>query len=207
MPEGFPLKNPWISRLPNVLTALRILLTPVFLYFLFSDGFPGMLLAVLVFLIASTTDAYDGYLARKYNVTSEWGKFVDPLADKILVLSAFGGLWYLELFPFWMFLLIALRDVVVTGLRMVMRAQGTSMETSNLAKSKTAVQMVALYLVLTILLVIEWPFFSFLHYDLRWIIDHGGIWILMLGVTLLTVVSGMHYLYVNRTAIRQSLFA
>jgi len=207
MPEGLPLKNSWMSRVPNVLTALRILLTPVFLYFLFTDGFAGMLLAVIVFLIASTTDAYDGYLARKYNVTSEWGKFVDPLADKILVLSAFGGLWYLGLFPFWMFILIALRDVIVTSLRMFMRSQGASMETSNLAKSKTAVQMVALYLVLTLLLVMEWQFFSFLQSDLLWIIEHGGIWVLMLGVTLLTVISGIHYLYVNRTVIRQSLVA
>ncbi len=205
MIEGASLKQKWLEQLPNQLTILRVILTPVFLFCLFSDGFVAKVLAAAVFLIASTTDAYDGYVARKYNVVSSWGKFLDPLADKILVLSAFAGIWYMGLFPLWMLLLIVLRDLFITGLRMFMRAKKTSLETSYFAKSKTAVQMVAIYLILAFLIVREWSLFSGFHEEFVWLETHGGIWILMLLVTLLTAASGLHYFYVNRTTIRRLL--
>jgi len=195
----------WVTHLPNQLTVLRILLTPVFLLLLFSFGFGHKLLALGVFIIASTTDAYDGYLARKYNAVSAFGKFVDPLADKILVLSAFTAFWYLGYFPLWMLLLIALRDIFVTALRMWMSAKKVILETSGFAKSKTAVQMVAIYILLVYDLVAVWPLFDFLDPVLTWIENRQLFWWVMLLVVLLTVGSGVHYLTRNRVSIYSTL--
>ena len=85
------MKYKWI---PNILTSTRILLAPVFLYCLFSDFSHGKLFAFIVFITASITDAYDGKIARKYNIESSFGVYFDPLADKLLVLSAFYGFMF-----------------------------------------------------------------------------------------------------------------
>jgi len=207
MANGTSMDNKWLARLPNQLTTLRIILTPLFLFFLISGGFLNTLLALLVFIVASTTDAYDGYLARKYQVVSAWGKFVDPLADKILVLSAFAAIWFMGLYPLWMFILIAIRDVGITALRLWMISRNSTLETSYFAKSKTVVQMVAIYSLLAFFLVKAWPLFTGVHPQLRWLQAHGGIWWLMLVVTLLTVASGVHYIYVNRANIKRLLAA
>lgn len=203
MANGTPIDNKWLARLPNQLTALRILLTPLFLFLLFSGGFVNTLMALLVFIVASTTDAYDGYIARKYHVVSAWGKFLDPLADKILVLSTFAAIWFMGLYPLWMFILIAIRDVGVTALRLWMISKNSTLETSYFAKSKTVVQMVAIYTILAFFVIKAWSLFSGIYPQLQWIQNHGGIWWLMLMVSGLTVASGIHYLYVNRASIRR----
>lgn len=192
-------------HLPNQLTFLRIILTPIFLLLLFSDSIESRLLALFVFIIASTTDAYDGYLARKYNVVSSWGKFLDPLADKILVLSAFAGFWFLDYFPFWMLLLIVLRDIFVTGLRMWMSARGTTMDTSRFAKSKTAVQMIGIYTMIVFAIVKDWAVFGFLDPAIQWMHRMAFFWWLMFLVALLTVITGVHYLAKNQAHLRESL--
>ena len=91
----------------------------------------------MIFFIASITDAYDGYYARKYNQITPEGKFLDPLADKILVSSAFISFALLDIIEFWMVGLIIFRDLFVTGLRMAMEQKGLSMVTSTIAKAKT----------------------------------------------------------------------
>ena len=97
--------------------------------------------ALMIFIIASITDAYDGYYARKYDQITPEGKFLDPLADKILVTSAFMSFALLDVVEFWMIGLIIFRDLFVTGLRMAMERKGLSMVTSTVAKAKTATQM------------------------------------------------------------------
>ena len=89
------MKYKWI---PNFLTSTRILLVPVFLYFLLSDFSHGKLLALIVFIAASITDAYDGKIARKHNIVTKFGIFFDPLADKLLVLSAFYAFMFFPVF-------------------------------------------------------------------------------------------------------------
>ncbi|MCF7803397.1 MAG: CDP-diacylglycerol--glycerol-3-phosphate 3-phosphatidyltransferase [Candidatus Marinimicrobia bacterium] len=197
------LPHPFVARLPNILTYLRILLTPVFLILIFSAGYVNHIFALLVFIIASTSDAYDGYIARKYDIVTEHGKFVDPLADKILVLSAFFGFWYLDLFPFWMLAIIILRDVVITGLRMWMIVREQTMETSIFGKSKTAVQMTAIYILIVFVTIRGWELFDFLSPALMWIYTHNILWWMMLAVSLLTAASGIHYLKVNWGTIKQ----
>lgn len=205
MANGQTAPGNWVARVPNQLTALRIILTPVFILLLFSTGYLNKLLALIVFIIASVTDAYDGHIARKFNVVSSWGKFLDPLADKILVLSAFVAFWYMGFLPLWMLIFIALRDIVITSLRLWMVSRDTSLTTSNFGKSKTAAQMVGIHVVLVFLVLQSWNLFTFLHPALGWIRENYLIWVLMFVVTLLTVSSGIHYLYINRQIIKQFL--
>ena len=105
-------------------------------------------MALLIFIIASITDAYDGYYARKYNEITTEGKFLDPLADKILVSSAFISFALLGIIDFWMVGIIIFRDFFVTGLRIAMEQKGMSMVTSMVAKLKTSAQMTIITLIL-----------------------------------------------------------
>ena len=95
---------------PNQLTVLRIILTPVF-YFLFRTGDPLLVhISMGVYIVAAFTDWYDGWLARKFNYITEWGKFLDPLADKILNSAAFFAFVYLDMLELWMVIIIVIRD-------------------------------------------------------------------------------------------------
>lgn len=193
--------------LPNILTVIRILMTPLFVLCLLEDGW--QLYAVLIFGVASLTDWYDGYLARRYGLTSDWGKFLDPLADKILVLSAFFSFVYLGIVKLWMVMVIVLRDFIITGLRSYNMRRGKPMITNLLAKTKTFTQMtmivvILLFIALQSLLTqfamdvgryIEKTVSVMLHYN----IIYAG----MLLVTFLTAVSGLMYLYQNRDSLRR----
>ncbi|MFA5729263.1 MAG: CDP-diacylglycerol--glycerol-3-phosphate 3-phosphatidyltransferase, partial [Candidatus Neomarinimicrobiota bacterium] len=112
---------------PNLLTLFRILLTPLFLYFLFNRYRFFEILALLIFVVASVTDVYDGYIARKYSSVTKMGKFLDPLADKILMSAAFISFVVLDLIPLWMVILVILRDFIVTGIRILMNSQNQTM--------------------------------------------------------------------------------
>ena len=103
--------------LPNQLTVLRIILTPIFLYFFLSDDPVMIQISSVIFVIAAITDWYDGWLARKFNYITDWGKFLDPLADKILTLTAFYGFVVIDVIPFWMVIIIIIRDMGITLLR------------------------------------------------------------------------------------------
>ena len=103
--------------LPNQLTILRIILTPVFLFFFLSPDPLSKQISLGIYIIAALTDWYDGWLARKFNYITTWGKFWDPLADKILTSAAFIGFAILGIVPLWMVIIIMLRDFIVTGFR------------------------------------------------------------------------------------------
>ena len=98
--------------------------------------------ALVIFIVASITDAYDGYFARKYNQVTPEGRFLDPLADKILISSAFISFAFIGIIEFWMVGLILFRDLFVTGLRMAVEHKGLSMVTSMIAKAKTTIQYI-----------------------------------------------------------------
>ena len=138
-------------NLPNVLTIFRVILTPFFIYLLFSSSMYSNLYALIIFILASVTDAFDGYYARKYNIETEFGNFLDPLADKILVSSAFISFYLLDLIELWMVVVILSRDFFITFLRIVMKKNGQSLKTSRIAKSKTAVQLILIIFILIFL--------------------------------------------------------
>ncbi len=153
-------------------------------------------------MVASITDAYDGYYARKYNLVTPEGRFLDPLADKILVTSAFISFSVIGLVEYWMVALIIFRDLFVTGLRMTMEHKGFTLLTSKIAKAKTATQLTIIIFILVFLgfkgIPIHW-----ISVILSYVKEFDLIYYLTLAVTIFTVYTGITYLYDNRTTIRQ----
>ena len=138
--------------LPNLLTVTRIVVTPVLLLLLTVPSQAGQLSAVVLFVLASLSDYYDGVLARRYGVRSRLGQYLDPLADKILVLGTFGmlALQAPGLVPWWAVGVIAGRDMLVTGLRSWVEAGGQTLQTFRVAKAKTLLQLAFLFGVLVL---------------------------------------------------------
>ncbi|MAV89141.1 MAG: CDP-diacylglycerol--glycerol-3-phosphate 3-phosphatidyltransferase [bacterium TMED161] len=146
------------KHIPNFLTIIRILLVPVFAILMTSGIKNAYTYSLLILLIACFTDYLDGKLARKFNAVSKFGLFMDPLADKLLVLATFIIFLQIDILSNivlpWMVILIFLRDFFVTILRSFMKKYDISMVTSNISKFKTSVQMVMIILLL-ILLIFE----------------------------------------------------
>ena len=132
----------------NKLTLCRVVIIPIFLVLLYVD-FTGHLWAALaVFILASVTDFIDGYVARHYHQITDFGKFMDPLADKLLVMSAMA--WFVEVawMPAWAFFVVIARELAVTGLRLVAVEQGRVIAAAKSGKVKTACTMVGIILML-----------------------------------------------------------
>src|SRR3972149_6492846 len=127
-------------NLPNALTISRIVLTFLFIFFICSAGLISKFIAAVLFLIASLTDFYDGYYAKKYQLTSDFGKIMDPIADKVLVLAAFFVFTHMRLIPVWMFALIFIREVLITGWRLAAVLTGEVLAAEKAGKIKTVSQ-------------------------------------------------------------------
>lgn len=130
-------------NLPNKLTIFRVVLIPFFLVFLYTDfwGRGNLYIAAAIFIIASLTDLIDGKIARKYNLVTNFGKFMDPLADKLLVCSALICLIQLESIPAWVVIIIIAREFIISGFRLIASDNGVVIAASYWGKFKTAFQM------------------------------------------------------------------
>ena len=130
-------------NLPNKLTLFRVVLIPFFVFFLLAPYFEGYgnYIAVAIFIVASITDFLDGKIARKYNLVTNFGIFMDPLADKLLVCSALICLIQLELIPAWVVIIIIAREFIISGFRLVASDNGVVIAASYWGKFKTAFQM------------------------------------------------------------------
>ncbi len=135
-------------NLPNLLTITRIVLSPVFMVLMLFDHFFWRLAAMLVFIIAALTDLVDGYLARRMGRHTGFGRFMDPLADKILVSTAFLTFIPLGLVRDWMVIIIIVREFLITGLRSMAAYKGMVITSSILAKWKTVTQMTAIVVIM-----------------------------------------------------------
>ncbi|MFP4286604.1 MAG: CDP-diacylglycerol--glycerol-3-phosphate 3-phosphatidyltransferase [Candidatus Izemoplasmataceae bacterium] len=180
-------------NLPNKLSFVRVFIIPVIviIYYLDPEKLTLNLYSYLIgalFVVASITDYLDGYIARKNNLVTTFGKFIDPLADKLLVMTALLIFQELALIPMWAVLVILTREFIVTGIRLVSSGEGTVIAASKLGKYKTASTMVALTLL----------FFRFND-----IILTTGLVIFYIGVTL-TVVSGIDYFIKNKEPLLKS---
>ena len=142
-----------LRSIPNALTVARILLTPLMLVLLVTPTFWARLGALALFMVASISDYLDGVIARRMEAHSQMGKFLDPMADKILVLGTFITLsvLYPQVVPWWAVLLIALRDALVTALRSWAASRGQSLRTLPIAKWKTSAQLLFLFVMLVTL--------------------------------------------------------
>ncbi|MFC4617412.1 CDP-diacylglycerol--glycerol-3-phosphate 3-phosphatidyltransferase [Camelliibacillus cellulosilyticus] len=190
-------------NIANKLTLSRVIMIPIFLIFFLvpmplgeiaiwhADISVPRLIAAVIFVIASITDKLDGYYARKYHLVTNFGKFLDPLADKLLVMSAFVGLVGLGDIPSWMVIIILAREFAVTGLRLIAVEEGEVIAASRIAQWKTAFQMIAV-----ILLLFNNPPFGMNGFPLADIC----LWI----AVALTVISGWDYFYKNRALILKS---
>ncbi len=182
-----------MKHVPNVLSIARIAVTPLLLYLLLQNTLTTSVWALVLFVLGAISDYYDGQLARKYGVGTSFGKYLDPLADKVLVLGTFIALIFIipEQVPIWAIALIALRDILVTGLRSWARRSGTDLRTSNTAKFKTTVQLTWLIMMLTFIAAAKIPgqfgevFIGFLSASFMY-------WLLVL-VTMITVGTGLLY--------------
>jgi CDP-diacylglycerol--glycerol-3-phosphate 3-phosphatidyltransferase len=190
--------------LPNQLTVLRIILTPIFLYLFLSSDPLLIQISLAVFLVAALTDWYDGWLARKFNYITDWGKFWDPLADKILTSTAFLGFVFVGLVELWMVILIIFRDLIVTLLRIYAESRGYNFVTSYYAKWKTVLQMVFLYYLLLLyggLNTIELYTGNEQLFNL--LSNKDLIYGVMLVITIITVHSGITYVLNNKHLIKK----
>ena len=191
-------------NIPNILSLIRIILTPLFIILLFDDFKMAKVFALLVFAIAAITDAYDGHLARKYNQITPEGKFLDPLADKILVLSAFISFAYINIIDFWMVGIIIFRDLFVTGLRFIMSSRGFEFVTSKLSKYKTAFQLTIIILTL-IFISIEGLDINIFIPTIVIIKEYKIIYMLTAFTAIFTAYTGILYVYANRFIIQKFL--
>ncbi|MDP1677107.1 MAG: CDP-diacylglycerol--glycerol-3-phosphate 3-phosphatidyltransferase [Bacteroidota bacterium] len=189
---------------PNQLTLLRILLTPVFVYFLFSVDPVNKQIALGIFIFAAITDWYDGYVARRWGFITRWGKFLDPLADKVLTSAAFFSFVAIGYAELWMVILIVVRDFSMTLLRAYAEYKNTPINTSGFAKTKTVVQLIVIYLFLVNYIVrtsME------LNIQFGWIFDIAAtpiiMYVLMMVTTILTVWTGVVYLSTNRIILKK----
>jgi len=184
--------------LPNQLTVLRIILSPVFLFFFLSEVVWMKHVSVIIYIIAALSDWYDGWLARKFNYITSWGKFWDPLADKILTSSAFIGFAIVGLISVWMVIIIVGRDVVITLLRVFADMKNFNFSTSYYAKWKTMIQMVFLYYLLILIVAQSSPDINAIHGELiSTLLNHQLIYIVALIITLITFHSGLLYIKRN----------
>ena len=153
-------------NLPNKLTIMRVILIPFFVFFLLSPYFPayGNYIAVAIFIVASLTDMLDGKIARKYNLVTNFGKFMDPLADKLLVCSAMICLIELDRLAAWIVIVIIAREFIISGFRLVASDNGVVIAASYWGKFKTTFQMIGV-----VLLIFNIPVLSTLTTIIVWI--------------------------------------
>ena len=177
-------------NLPNKLTMFRVILIPFFVFFLLAPYFEGYgnYVAVAIFIVASRTDLLDGKIARKYNLVTNFGKFMDPLADKLLVCSAMICLIELGLLPAWIVIIIIAREFIISGFRLIASDNGVVIAASYWGKFKTTFQML---MVIVLLLNFDIPAFKILGTVLIWI------------ATILTVVSLIDYIIKNKDVLKE----
>jgi CDP-diacylglycerol--glycerol-3-phosphate 3-phosphatidyltransferase len=171
-----------MMNLPNALTVLRVLAVPFIVALLYFPKPSTCAFATLLFLIAILTDLADGFLARKYNQVTNFGKFLDPLADKILIASVLVMLVELGWVQAWVAIVVIVREILVTGLRAIAADKGHVIAADKYGKLKTIMQSVAL-----VPLIYHYPLFGI---DVAWL----GSMLLFVAVVL-TVYSGWNYLY------------
>lgn len=191
--------------LPNQLTVLRIALTPAFFILLvYGDLSYNYFIATLIFAMASLTDLYDGYIARKYGTVTKWGTFVDPLADKLITGSALIGFVINGYLSLWMVLIVVARDIVVTLLRLYSLRKNKPLRTEIFAKWKTTFQFLLIAFILIYHNLVNNPFGYTLNPAIvRYINESGFTNAGMFVIVLITLFSGFRYYFGNRKVVRQ----
>jgi CDP-diacylglycerol--glycerol-3-phosphate 3-phosphatidyltransferase len=189
-------------NLPNQLTVLRLILSIFFVMAFYSSGLAAAAAALFLFVLAAVTDWADGYLARRYGLITVFGKIMDPVADKVMTLSAFFALASEGFFPFMLVVLVAVRELMVTLSRIFRVTKGQVIPAETLGKLKTVIQMVTIILALLIRLFAQRATGSTGNFGFLWIFVLN---MLMIIVVALTIVSGIEYFRrLNSVSVRLS---
>ena len=167
-------------NIANTVTMVRLVMIPIFVIAFYFYG-TSYNIAAILFMVASLTDALDGHLARSRNLITNFGKFVDPLVDKVLTMAAFIVLVEAKVIPAWAVIIIISRELIITGFRTLAADMGITIAASMWGKAKTTSQMISLVLLL-------------LHND---VLNNFGIYVFYLAV-ILTVISGLDYIIKNK---------
>ncbi len=185
-------------NLPNQLSILRIILAILCIYLILINTFNSLLAALIIFLLAALTDYLDGQIARRKNLITNLGKLLDPIADKILIIGIFLAFLEIDLINIWLVMIIILRELIITGLRLIAVKQNKIMAAEFHGKHKMISQVTAIILILVIIIlfkiytqniIVNW-----LYYDM--------INIVMWYVLLITLFSGGYYLWKNKQIIK-----
>ena len=176
-------------NLPNKLTIARVIMIPLFLICLYLNIGCGKYIAVGIFILASLTDLLDGKIARKYNLVTNFGKFMDPLADKLLVCSAMIAFIELDLIPAWIVIIIIAREFIISGFRLIAAEKNVVIAAGMSGKIKTTVQMI-----MCCLLIARLPF-AFMRYVEQ---------IFIYAALVLTVYSLIVYLVQNKDILKDN---
>lgn len=191
-------------NVPLKLTLLRILLTFVIMGLLFTTGWPAKLAALVGFLLASMTDWLDGYLARRWHQTTPLGALLDPIADKVLVLGMFLAFVQLRLIPAWMVLIIVLRELLITGVRLFAASRHVVLQAAKEGKHKTVSQIVTICVVLSMLVIREFVGYSSvpasMETTMQWAVL-GCLWVTMI----FTVISGTTFFWRHRVVLMDAV--
>lgn len=192
-------------NLPNKLTIARMVLTVFFLFLLFAHGMAAKIFALITFLTASLTDFLDGFIAKKNNQVTDFGKLMDPVADKILVLSAFLAFVELKLIPAWMVIIIILREVTITGLRALALTKGKVIPADDGGKNKTVSQLAAIFAILLFLVFRDGGSSAFAFWNVQAEALYRNVILAVMFITvLLTIISGTAYMVKNKEVYRNA---
>lgn len=178
-------------NLANKLTLSRVVMIPIFVYFLMRGSETDVLTAGGIFIIASITDFLDGYIARSRNLVTKFGKFMDPLADKLLVLSAFICFVDLHIIPSWAVIIIISRELIVSIFRAIAATEGIVIAAGSLGKYKTATQMVSVIVFLFNSVLIKYTLLPIAM-------------VLFYICTFLTILSGFDYVLRNKAVLQDN---
>ncbi len=213
LPKFLLTNNRW--NIANLLTFFRILVTPIFLVLIFRAELWAKWTAGILFALGALSDYFDGYLARKYNLKTDFGTLMDPIADKILFLSVLLAFVQLELVPAWMVVVIIARETLITGFRQVALSRNVVIAASRAGKHKTVSQIVAISVILAIICVRA----TVERYQGNWdvviaklgvtgdwinhLVWYGPYW-LMFYATALSILSGLDYFFKNKNVLKDN---
>ena len=188
-------------NIANRITMLRILLAFVFMFFLFCQGVWAKSLALVTFMLAALSDFLDGLIAHRRNIVTDFGRLMDPIADKILVLAAFIAFVQMQLVDAWMVVIIIFREIFITSLRLFALNKGKVLSATRTGKHKTFSQMLVIFFILGFIVLKE-TMLAYFTWNPSWEkFFRQGIYLLMLLTVGLTLYSGLSYLWANRKII------
>ncbi len=203
-----------LKKIPNRITIFRILIIIIFIPTLLHNTMISSYTAMFIFITAAISDFIDGYIARKYNVVSTFGKVMDPLADKIMTLSAILCFVQLNIIPAWMVIVIVGREFLVSGIRILAADEGKIIMASNWGKTKTVVEIIAIISILFLMCVNHT--INYYHFSRQNLILEGEPlteflllkvipYILMFIVAGLSLISGFEYFFKNKHLFEKGL--